>query len=63
MKQDKQFMSEDWEECIEPLIGSFNLGADSFSLENYFSAKTLVSSRAFEIDEYHGYGMVPLADL
>ncbi|XP_078182167.1 SET domain-containing protein [Carex rostrata] len=63
VKQDKQFMSEDWEECIEPLIGSFNLGADSFSLENYFSAKTLVSSRAFEIDEYHGYGMVPLADL
>lgn len=27
------------------------------------SAKTLVASRAFKVDEYHGYGMVPLADL
>ncbi|KAJ1703294.1 hypothetical protein LUZ63_003073 [Rhynchospora breviuscula] len=63
IKQDKQFLSEDWKECIEPLIGSFDLDPDSFSLDNYFSAKTLVSSRAFQIDKYYGYGMVPLADL
>jgi N-lysine methyltransferase SETD6 len=63
VKQDKQFLAEDWKECIEPLIESFDVDPDSFSLENYFSAKTLVSSRAFEIDQYHGFGMVPLADL
>uniref|UniRef100_A0A0A9B4D1 N-lysine methyltransferase n=1 Tax=Arundo donax TaxID=35708 RepID=A0A0A9B4D1_ARUDO len=65
VKQDREFLCEDWKECIEPLMsaGELDVDPDDFSLENYFSAKTLVSSRSFQIDSYHGFGMVPLADL
>lgn len=65
MKQDRKFLCEDWKECIEPLMssGELDIDPDDFSLENFFSAKTLVSSRSFQIDSYHGSGMVPLADL
>lgn len=65
VKQDKTILCEDWRECIEPLIlsGEWKLDRDNFGVEQYFSAKSLVSSRSFEIDDYHGYGMVPLADL
>jgi SET domain-containing protein 6 len=65
VKQDRQFICEDWKECIEPLIlsGELEVDPDDFSLENYFSAKSLLSSRSFRIDSYHGSGMVPLADL
>ncbi|CAO2167246.1 unnamed protein product [Urochloa humidicola] len=65
VKQDREFLCEDWKECIEPLISSGDMDAhpNDFSLDKYFSAKTLVSSRSFQIDDYHGFGMVPLADL
>jgi N-lysine methyltransferase SETD6 len=65
VKQDREFLSEDWQETIEPLASSGELDVDpaDFSLEKYFSAKTLISSRSFEIDSYHGFGMVPLADM
>ncbi|XP_037407812.1 ribosomal lysine N-methyltransferase 3-like [Triticum dicoccoides] len=65
VKQDREFLCEDWKECIEPLISSGELGVkpDDLSLEKYFAAKSLLSSRSFRIDKYHGSGMVPLADL
>ncbi|GAM28384.1 hypothetical protein SAMD00019534_115600, partial [Acytostelium subglobosum LB1] len=34
-----------------------------FTLENFKRASCLVSSRAFNIDDYHGDAMVPLADM
>ncbi|GKV25406.1 hypothetical protein SLEP1_g34853 [Rubroshorea leprosula] len=40
-----------------------SLNPSFFGIEDYFAAKSLISSRSFEIDEYHGFGMVPLADL
>ncbi|XP_047056403.1 N-lysine methyltransferase setd6-like [Lolium rigidum] len=65
VKQDRGFLREDWKECIEPLISSGELGVEpeDLSLEKYFAAKSLLSSRSFHIDRYHGSGMVPLADL
>ncbi|XP_020106210.1 N-lysine methyltransferase setd6 isoform X2 [Ananas comosus] len=65
VKEDKACLYEDWKESIEPLIhtGPLKLDPHYFGLEQYFSAKTLISSRSFEIDSYHGSGMVPLADL
>ncbi|GJP79073.1 hypothetical protein CLOP_g9318 [Closterium sp. NIES-67] len=33
------------------------------SFDQYLAAKSLISSRAFAIDSWHGHGMVPLADL
>ncbi|KAJ0097727.1 hypothetical protein Patl1_28187 [Pistacia atlantica] len=65
IKEDKKFIYEDWKECIRPLLDSTPLKrkAHFFGVEEYIAAKSLVASRSFEIDDYHGPGMVPLADL
>ncbi|KAL8551798.1 hypothetical protein ACS0TY_000741 [Phlomoides rotata] len=65
VKVDKALVYEDWAECIEPFLGldSFKQNPEFFTVEEYFAAKSLIASRSFEIDEYHGFGMVPLADL
>ncbi|KAL1557757.1 ribosomal lysine N-methyltransferase 4-like [Salvia divinorum] len=65
VKEDKALIFEDWKECIEPVLelASFELKPESFTVDEYFAAKSLVASRSFQVDEYHGYGMLPLADL
>ncbi|XP_074576984.1 uncharacterized protein LOC141833437 isoform X1 [Curcuma longa] len=65
VKEDKSFVYEDWREFIKPLVlsGTWNIDPDRFGVEQYFSAKSLVSSRSFQIDSRYGFGMVPLADL
>ncbi|XP_030551347.1 ribosomal lysine N-methyltransferase 3 [Rhodamnia argentea] len=65
VREDKALIYDDWKECILPLLDSrlLKLDLEYFGPEHYFAAKSLVSSRSFEIDDYHGYGMVPLADL
>ncbi|KAG5528948.1 hypothetical protein RHGRI_029566 [Rhododendron griersonianum] len=65
LKEDMALVYEDWKECILPLWASdsFELNPDFFGVEQYFAAKSLIASRSFEIDDYHGFGMVPLADL
>ncbi|KAF6167103.1 hypothetical protein GIB67_041358 [Kingdonia uniflora] len=65
VKEDKTIIYEDWKECILPLMDleQLKINPNSFAVEQYFAAKSLVSSRSFEIDDYHGSGMVPLADL
>lgn len=65
IKEDKAIVYQDWKECILPLIHSteFALDPNYFGVEDYFAAKSLVASRSFQIDDYHGSGMVPLADL
>lgn len=65
MREDKALVYDDWKECILPLLdsGPLKLDPEYFGPEQYFAAKSLISSRSFEIDAYHGFGMVPLADL
>lgn len=67
MKDDKALIFEDWKECILPLLDSLpgpsKLNSDFFGVDQYLAARSLIASRSFEIDEYHGFGMVPLADL
>ncbi|XP_017248554.1 ribosomal lysine N-methyltransferase 3 isoform X2 [Daucus carota subsp. sativus] len=66
VKEDRALINEDWKECISPLFDSatgVKLNPDDFSVEQYLMAKSLIASRSFEIDDYHGFGMVPLADL
>lgn len=65
MKEDKALIHEDWKENILPLLKlePFRLDPSFFGVEDYFAVKTLIASRSFEIDDYHGYGMVPLADM
>ncbi|CAH9110891.1 unnamed protein product [Cuscuta europaea] len=63
--EDKILIHEDWKECIQPLLANSTLGLnpEHFGIEEYFAAKSLIASRSFQIDDYHGFGMVPLADL
>lgn len=63
--EDKALIYEDWKESILPLLdlAPSNVNPKFFGVEQYFAAKSLISSRSFEIDDYHGFGMVPLADL
>lgn len=65
MKKDHGLVYEDWEENIVPLTSLLpeNVDPGSFGIKEYLAAKSLIASRSFEIDDYHGWGMVPLADL
>lgn len=65
MKEDKALVYEDWKDCILPLLVSApaKLNPKYFGPEQYFAAKSLIASRSFAIDDYHGFGMVPFADL
>ncbi|GFP89204.1 n-lysine methyltransferase setd6 [Phtheirospermum japonicum] len=65
VREDKALVHQDWKECIKPLLdtASFDLNPDFFTVDEYLAAKSLIASRSFQIDEYHGFGMVPLADL
>ena len=63
--EDKALIYEDWKENILPLLdfSTSKLNPKYFGIEQYFAAKSLIASRSFKIDEYHGLGMVPFADL
>ncbi|XP_061369471.1 ribosomal lysine N-methyltransferase 3 [Gastrolobium bilobum] len=65
VQEEKALMYEDWKEDILPLLdlAPSKLKPKFFGIEQYFAAKSLISSRSFSIDDYHGFGMVPLADL
>ncbi|KAJ7975551.1 N-lysine methyltransferase [Quillaja saponaria] len=65
VQEDKALIYEDWKENILPLLdlAPLKLNTKFFGIEQYFAAKSLIASRSFEIDEYHGSGMVPFADL
>ncbi|KAJ1403955.1 SET domain [Sesbania bispinosa] len=65
VQEDKALIYEDWKESILPLLDSepSKLNPEFFGVEQYFAAKSVILSRSFEIDDYHGSGMVPLADL
>ncbi|KAL1191494.1 Ribulose-1,5 bisphosphate carboxylase/oxygenase large subunit N-methyltransferase [Cardamine amara subsp. amara] len=65
VKEDHVLIYEDWKENILPLTSSLpqSVDPDSFGIKEYLAAKSLIASRSFQIDDYHGSGMVPLADL
>ena len=65
MREDKELIYEDWKENVLPFVDLLPGDADKsfFGVEQCFAAKSLVASRSFEIDDFHGFGMVPLADL
>lgn len=58
-------VSQEWKEQIQPFLANHpELFDASVALEEcYVRALSLFSSRAFQVDEYHGDSMIPLADL
>lgn len=72
VKEDKGVMWKEWMESIEPTLllqmhpldaAAVEFDPSFFGFGDYLAARTLISSRSFQIDEFHGVGMVPLADL
>ncbi|XLT39585.1 hypothetical protein HN873_070877 [Arachis hypogaea] len=59
VQEDKALICEDWKENIFPLLDSApsRLNPTFFGIKQYFAAKSLISSRGFEIDDFHGFGM------
>ncbi len=64
--QDRLDIEEDYEQHVVPLLekypDTFRIVSDT-SVEAFKNAASLVASRAFAVDEEHGDGMVPLADV
>ena len=58
-------VKEDFETLVAPLVAQYPdaIRAEYWTLENFHFAASLVASRAFGIDDDHGDGMVPLADV
>ncbi|KAG9013269.1 hypothetical protein FRB95_009823 [Tulasnella sp. JGI-2019a] len=48
-----------WTDVAQPILSSVNLKAEYADMRHAYS---LVSSRAFYVDSYHGISMVPIAD-
>ncbi|KND02469.1 protein-lysine N-methyltransferase [Spizellomyces punctatus DAOM BR117] len=63
---DKALLLDDYETMILPIINDHPEAFPDKSLltfEHFLNATSLVTSRAFQVDEYHGDSMVPLADI
>ncbi|KAI7837623.1 hypothetical protein COHA_008549 [Chlorella ohadii] len=65
VQADREAAREDFEEHILPLVGKYpgRLRPEFVTLPNFHAAASLVASRAFGVDEWHGDAMVPLADI
>jgi SET domain-containing protein 6 len=59
----------EWEQYLEPVRGELGGGGGEvattlgLSFDAYLAARSVVTSRAFAVDERHSNGFVPLADL
>lgn len=63
---DRRDIEEDYEQHVVPLMQKYPeafKNVSDTSLEAFKNAASLVASRAFAVDEEHGDGMVPLADV
>jgi len=58
-------LKEDYDTLVKPLLAAHpdKFKPSAFEFEKLLQAMSLVSSRAFNVDSYHGDSMVPLADL
>ena len=66
INSDRQDIEEDYEQHVVPLMQKYPeafANISDTSVEAFKNAASLVASRAFAVDEEHGDGMVPLADV
>ncbi|OUM70646.1 hypothetical protein PIROE2DRAFT_1176, partial [Piromyces sp. E2] len=64
-REDRELLESDFESVVLPLTESYPdvFTKEICTLDNFLNASSLVSSRAFQVDNYHGDAMVPLADI
>ena len=64
--EDVSFLVEDFQNYIAPLLDNEKypqLDAKYITEENWLRVASLISSRAFQVDSFHGEALCPLADL
>ena len=64
-REDRKLLESDFESIVLPLTETYPdiFTKEICTLDNFLNASSLVSSRAFQVDNYHGDAMVPLADM
>ena len=66
IKQDKELLREDYETLVKPILeqhaNAFLEDGGHFTFEAFKAASSIIASRAFQIDSFHGDSLVPLAD-
>lgn len=63
---DKAYLLDDYKTHVVPVLDRHPMvfaDRSRFTLEHFAQATSLVTSRAFEVDAFHGDSLVPLADL
>ncbi len=62
---DRKRLRAQWEAHVKPLTAAHPVAfpAAAFGHAAYVAARSLTASRGFAVDNFHGEGMVPLADL
>lgn len=62
---DLESLRDDYYSSVVPIVESYGdlFPPEVFTLENFKKASSLVSSRAFQVDNWHLDAMVPLADI
>lgn len=63
LRDERAQAKTEWETHIEPILSRSEYAESGFTFEDYLSARSVVSSRAFTICPEVGVGLVPLADL
>ena len=67
VQEERDAIREDFQQHVLPLSEAYPdtipSPSQGWTLDNFMNASSLVSSRAFGIDDDHGDGMVPLADV
>ncbi|KAI9592288.1 hypothetical protein BDF19DRAFT_451925 [Syncephalis fuscata] len=62
---DKLGIEHDYRTQVAPLVTKYPdlLKAEDYTLDQFIRVSSVVASRAFFVDDYHGDAMVPLADI
>ncbi|KAJ3127089.1 hypothetical protein HK098_006786 [Nowakowskiella sp. JEL0407] len=64
IQQHLTLLRQDYDGHVVPLIETLTHGnQEMFTFERFCTATALCMSRAFEVNEYHGHSLVPLADI
>ncbi|KAG0165212.1 hypothetical protein DFQ28_009086 [Apophysomyces sp. BC1034] len=68
IRNDLKDLKEDYSQIVQPLLEKYPYifsadHSEHFSFDTFCRISTLVSSRSFEVDAYHGNAMVPFADV
>ncbi|KAJ1990266.1 hypothetical protein H4R33_001770 [Dimargaris cristalligena] len=66
MASDQTELDKDYRELVAPVLGKYPdifAPAAAYTFERFLQVTSVVTSRAFQVDNYHGDALVPFADI